>query len=155
MIMVCCGTGFFGAVSFGATGAFSVLAGSFIRAAAGFSSGTARGIFSSVTGDSAGGGAFCAGAVSGAGGTGAAAGTGLSSAFTVSAGGDADAVSGAGGTGCAAGISGVPQDSQNFALGATGAPHCGQAGVASILAPHDSQNFIPGFNGLPHFWQVS
>jgi hypothetical protein len=58
-------------------------------------------------------------------------------------------------TGGAAVTSGVPQDSQNFALAATDAPHCGQDGGASILAPQDSQNFIPGFNGLPQFRQVS
>jgi hypothetical protein len=54
----------------------------------------------------------------------------------------------------ACGPTGVPQDSQNFTSGTIGAPHCGQAGRASIFAPQDSQNFIPGVTGLPHFWQV-
>jgi hypothetical protein len=130
MIMVVCEMGFFGPASFGTSLAFSVLGGSFTTAGAG------AGFSFVFTGNSAGGFVSLTGTVTGAGETGAATGAGSA------------------GTTVAGGITGAPQDSQNFTSGTSGAPHCGQAGRASIFAPQDSQNFIPGVTGLPHFWQV-
>ena len=56
--------------------------------------------------------------------------------------------------GAASRATGFPQDSQNFTLGRSGAPHCPQTGRGSTLAPHDSQNFMPEAIGLLHFGQV-
>jgi hypothetical protein len=141
MIMVCRAMGFLGPASFGMTTAFSAFGSSFTGAGAGavFSLGAGTVFSIAFTGGSAGGFMSGTGGVSGAGETGAATGTvpaGLTAA------------------GKAAGPTGAPQDSQNFTSGTSVAPHCGQAGRASILAPQDSQNFIPGVTGLPHFWQV-
>lgn len=91
--------------------------------------------------------------------TGGSAGDWASRGEVVSGAGETGAATGAATTGivtggAAAGLTGAPQDSQNLAFAPSAAPHCRQAGRASIFAPHDSQNFIPGVTGLPHFRQV-
>lgn len=104
---------------------------------------------------------FVSGAFTVAGAAGSGAGAGFfiptDTASGVFAAGDALASAGAGvpgtaetgGTGCTA--TSFPHDSQNFAFGRSGAPHCSQAGVCSIFAPQDSQNFMPAVIGLLHF----
>jgi len=136
-IMVCCGRGGFGSVSSGGMVLLSTASARDQVAAMAATLATSAGV--SFTGGSAGDWASRGEVVSGAGETGAATGAATTGIVT---------------GGAAAGLTGAPQDSQNLAFAPSAAPHCRQAGRASIFAPHDSQNFIPGVTGLPHFRQV-
>src|SRR5271154_4905662 len=46
---------------------------------------------------------------------------------------------------------GVPQSSQNFAVGAPSAPHFAQRLANGV--PHSAQNFLPEVLSIPHFEQ--
>jgi len=56
--------------------------------------------------------------------------------------------------GSATGDMGVPQSSQNFTPGASGAPHFVQTCRLPAFVPQASQNFNPFASGVPHFGQV-